>query len=441
MLFAKKQPVNNLSRDERVVPILERRQDLTTLDINSEDDRAAICTCLRSDVSLAKTLDLNRPQHLAILKVWLKDNYRNYLLCHNCGVQHPDLLFYYLKNKLRDDAYAGNQVSTMALATSLDKKLIFNYSYTTKQGETIAYFDELLGVPTSLVVNANLKLKLVEAQKLLARIDIDVPYIDLSVITDFITCYLSRVVRDTVLSFIREKKLSYYDLPQHYTALNQSIEQNLGECLKDSGLVVVNFLIRNINVTDNTDVLLRHQFFALAEDERVKAHEQKLAQAALDLYERKAAIHEKYPNFPLSLTEAEKDLAMNRYLMRMGRDTTLRADIKEIQLGIRESRRVDKIGTAAATPSYPQAKFKQNKHNRKQIDFFPKENELQQEPCAKKPANDVDCFACRYYQEHSAAATPAEPSTTVTPKVATPAKETVAPAAAQEPTATQEKQG
>lgn len=426
-MFGKKPQTNVVSRDERVVPILERRQELTILDINREDDRAAICTCLKSDVSLAKTLDLSRPDQLAILKVWLKDNYRNYLLCHNCGVQHPDLLFYYLKNKLRDDAYAGNQVSTMALATSLDKKLIFNYSYTTKQGETIAYFDQLLGVPTSLVVNANVKLKLLDAQKLLARIDIDVPYIDLSVITDFITCYLSRVVRDTVLSFIREKELSYYDLPQHYTALNQSVEENLGACLQDSGLVVVSCLIRDINVTDNTDVLLRHQFFALAEDERVKAHEQRLAQAALDLYERKAAIHEKYPNFPLSLTEAEKDLAMNRYLMRMGRDTTLRADIKEIQLGIRETRRVDKIGTEALTPSYPQAKFKGKSSSKKQLISLPQENELHQEQPAKKPAGDVDCFACRYYQEHTPTPAAADKTQPVTTGAATPVGETMAP--------------
>lgn len=431
-MFGKKPQTNVLSRDERVVPILERRQELTILDINREDDRAAICTCLKSDVSLAKTLDLTRPDQLAILKVWLKDNYRNYLLCHNCGVQHPDLLFYYLKNKLRDDAYAGNQVSTMALATSLDKKLIFNYSYTTKQGETIAYFDQLLGVPTSLVVNANLKLKLLDAQKLLTRIDIDVPYIDLSVITDFITCYLSRVVRDTVLSFIREKELSYYDLPQHYTALNQSVEENLGECLKDSGLVVVSCLIRDINVTDNTDVLLRHQFFALAEDERVKAHEQRLAQAALDLYERKAAIHEKYPNFPLSLTEAEKDLAMNRYLMRMGRDTTLRADIKEIQLGIRETRRVDKIGTEALTPNYPQAKFKGKSSSKKQLISLPQENELHQEQPAKKPTGDVDCFACRYYQEHTPTPTAADKTQAATTGATTPAPDTVASTEAKE---------
>ena len=325
---------------EQAVPYLEYRKRLSELDFKKLKDVEIAIYCLNVNPTMIKDINVNSERDLTVLKIWIKRDYSNYLLCLKNKVDHIDLLTLYISEKLKKtrDIYDKD----MALITSYDKKLVFNYQYETKKGETISYFDKALGVPTSLVARARVKLKLMNAQKLVEKIDIDIKSIDLAIVTGFITSILNTIVRDTILSFINSKNMSFYDLPQHYTVINKGILNNLNECFNECGLAALDFSISDISVSDNTDTLLKNQFYAIAEAERVKAHEQRMESASLDLYERKAAIHNKYPNFPITLTEAEKDMALNRYLTRMGEDTELKADIRDGKLG---TRKVDIDGT------------------------------------------------------------------------------------------------
>ncbi len=359
MGFWKKRNQENLPISERAKPYLEYRRELGELDFSSGDDFALAIYCLENDTSLVRTLDVDDDEQRNLLKQWIENIWDEtgecrYLSCLQFGVDHPELLMQYIRLKLvKTDPHDKE----MVLTESYDDKLVFNYQYETKRGETVAYFDQALGVPTSLVVKANIKLKLIDPQALVEKIDMSLKQIDLAIVTGFITNKLNQVVRDTLLSFITYKKLSFYDLPQHYTVINKGVMEKITDSFNDCGLSTIDFSVSDIAVTDNTDVLLRNQFFAIAEAERVKAHEQKLESAALDLYERKAAIHAKYPNFPLTLTEAEKDLALNRYLTRKGKDTALKADIKATKLATRE---INRLGTRTETPEVVSTKYVNN---------------------------------------------------------------------------------
>lgn len=315
---------------EQARPYLEHKKRLTELDFSKVKDVEIAIYCLNVNPPMVQDLNVNVERELSILQIWIKRDYSNYLLCVKNKVDHTALLTLYLTEKLQKTL--NSALEGVSLITSFDKKLVLNYMYETKRGETISYFDKALGVPTSLVAKANVKLKLIDAQKLVEKIDIDVKYIDMSIVTNFVTASLNRIVRDTILSFIATKNLSYYDLPQHYTLINGGILDNLREYFRTCGLDATEFALSDISVPNNTDAMLKNQFFAIAEAERIKTYEQRMESASLDLYERKAAIHSKYPDFPLTLTEAEKDLALNRYLTRMGRDTSLKADIEEKQL-------------------------------------------------------------------------------------------------------------
>lgn len=341
-MFGKKEkqiPVDAPVAD-RARPYLEHKKRLSELDFQKKADMEILNFCLRAVSAMVNELNLDVEHEFALLKKWVENDYSNYISCAKNGVTHVDLLTLYLWKKI-EATVEGND--GMSLITSYDNKLVINYRYETKKGETISYFDKALGVPTSLVATAELKLKLANAQKLVEKIDVDVKYIDAVIVNNFITATLNRVVRDTILNFIDKNNASFYDLPHYYTAINQTVLEALRAAFAVSGLDATDFALSDISVPNNTGKLLQNQFFAIAEAERVKAYEQRMEKASLDLYERKAAIHSKYPDFPITLTETEKDLALNRYLIRMGQDTSLKADIEEKDI----SRRVKKTGGTA----------------------------------------------------------------------------------------------
>ncbi len=325
---------------EQARPFLEHRRRLSDLDFENANNVEIAIYCLNANPTMARDLDVNDPRGLAILKIWVRKDYSNYLLCINNNVNHIELLTLYIIGKLYKTLGTGNE--GISLLASYDKKLLINYQYETKSGETISYFDKNLGVPTALVAKANLRLKLVNAQVLVNRIDIALRYLDMALVTNFITGIINKNMRDTILSFINSNELSFYDLPQYYTDINQAVFAKLSAQFAECGLALTEFTLSDISVPNNTDKLLRDSFFAISEAERMKEHEYKMEKEALDLYERKASIHSKYPDFPITLTEAEKDFALNRYLTRIGKDTSLSADINDKVL---ENRKVVNKGT------------------------------------------------------------------------------------------------
>lgn len=334
---------------DRARPYLEHKKSLTDLDARKKADMEIVNFCLRSVPSMVTEFNLDHKDEMAILKKWITNDYSNYLICAKNGVTHIELLTLYVWKKTQA-TLSGND--GMSLISSFDSKMVIQYHYETKQGETISYFDKALGVPTSLVAVADLKLKLIDAQKLVEKIDVEIKYLDAVIISNFITATLCRIVRDEILSFISEHDATFYDLPHYYTAINQKILESLQATFESCGLEATDFALTDISVPNNTDKLLQNQFFAIAEAERIKAYEQRMEKASLDLYERKAEIHNKYPDFPLTLTETEKDLALNRYLKRMGQDTELRAEIQEKRIPQRVKEKGGTV-TVAHTSSAP----------------------------------------------------------------------------------------
>lgn len=328
---------------EQARPYYEGRKSISDLDFRTTKGVEIARYCLRNYPYKAKDFDVGNERHLSVLKKWINENLKNYITCVDLGIdkiiKNPELLAAYLANKLTATL---NETEGLSLINSYDNRLVLNYHYETKRGETISYFDTALGVPTSLVATANIRLKLVNAQKLVEKVDVDIHKIDAPIVVSFITAAFNGIVRDMVLSLIATENLSFYDLSQYYTQLNQAMMDKLGEYFNACGLEATYFAFSDISVPNNTEHLLKNQFFAIAEAERIKVHEQKMEKASLDLYERKAEIHSKYPDFPITLTEAEKDFALKRYLARTGHDTTLKSDIKEKAL---TGRKEDLSGT------------------------------------------------------------------------------------------------
>ena len=313
---------------EQALPYLEYRSNLKELDFHNQNNVALARYCFDHNPALVSSLNPDSANDVIALKSWIKTNISHYFLCRKHGVDNLELLTLYLTKKMTM-THDATKNQDLILLTSYDRKFLLDYQYKTMHGETIAYFDETLGIPVSLVAHANVKLKLTNAQKLVEKIDVDLISLDLDLVKNYLTGILNRVIRDTVLTFISSKKPSYYELPQYYTLLNKGIVSALSVNFAECGWSLVEFNLSDLTVPNDTDKLLKSQLFAISEAERLKNYEQKMERQSLDLYERKAAIHEKYPNFPVGMTETEKDLALNRYLNRIGKETKLRAELNE----------------------------------------------------------------------------------------------------------------
>ena len=315
-------------------PYIERQKDFIDLaELKEARDLEIALFCLEHKSNFLSELNINKPSHMKILKNYVNKNYSNYLMLPRYNLECEDLLGIYLYKKFIE---ATKEKKTISVMRSYEKKTVLCYRYETKKGETIAYFDKMLGVPTVLKVTADLKIKIVGPERLMKAIDVEVEMIDLNLTENYIDTIVGKNLRDIILNYLQKNDLTYYLMPQHYTPIGEEVKKKLNESLTDAGLEICDLNILDITIPNNTNEMFERQFFAIAEAERVKDYEYRMENAALDLYEKKAEIHNKYPDFPVTLTESEKDFALNRYLKRIGVNTDLTADIENDTLATRE---------------------------------------------------------------------------------------------------------
>ncbi len=325
----KKDPTPQDPISEAAKPYLTGKKPFLNLDFTNYRDREIALYCLKRNTALLQQLDKEQASHVSLLSSWIDKDFSNYIHIYNFKLSTPALLERYLYLKFRATKSYDTDLSLMH---SLKGKMMLCYRYTTKKGETISYFDNSLGVPTPLLVTADLRLKMINPDAFITALDYHITILDLPLAFDKIHAVINKSIRDSLLRFIMDNHLTYYQLPQFYSELNAAVADNLNVALKTYGLEVVDLNILDISISNNTQELFEKQYFAISEARRVKEYEYAMEETALNLYEKKAEIHNKFPEFPVTLTEAEKDFALNRYLNRNGIDTSLSAEIRKKHL-------------------------------------------------------------------------------------------------------------
>lgn len=309
----------------KVNDIKSGKESLQSLDFTLAQDREVALKCIQDQRPLACQLDVTDEHQREVLKAWITHDYAN-LLALDVQQRHPELVAIYLFEKLNGRSSVVDNAHTYK---SYDQQQVITYGYETKEGEAVCYFDKMLGVPTSLKVNALFKFKVTDALALVRAVDIEISRIDFRLVIGYITDKINDAIREVLLGVIDGQKLSYYELSRHYADISKNLGDMLNVQFVNSGLVTSDVRILNITIPNDTSKQLESQYFALAEMERVKERENALEEASLKLYEAKAAIHKKYPEYPVTLTEAEKDMALNRYLKRIGSSVQYSAKIKQ----------------------------------------------------------------------------------------------------------------
>ncbi len=305
--------------------VLSEKIKFSSLNLAKETERRAAVECMNANTAYARKLNPADEFQRKTLCEWVACRYSNILLL-NENQLHKDLVNIYLYEKFtKVEGYDKNK--TIWLLKSYDKNICVFYNYETREGEIVRYFDKQLALPIKLKTTAKVKLKIVDSLELVKKIDLDLSQIDLNLAVVTLHDLINKCIRNVVLKVIEENDATFFDLSKYYQSMGERAAKDLRELCLGYGLSVADVSILNIVIPNNATEKLENQYFALAEAERIKNFENEMAEQALKRYEEKAAIHEKYPNFPLTLTEAEKDFALNRYLKRTGEQDKYEADI------------------------------------------------------------------------------------------------------------------
>lgn len=318
--------------------VLDGRKEFLELDFKDPLEREIAVECIKAKEEYIYLLDADDKDQKNILL--------DYVALAKTRENKYERIFKLLRKQLNKDIldiYLGERFeeSKEKFADSLDvyrgytSSLILSYDYETKQGETLCYFDKSLGIPAKLCIKSNFKLKLVNSLLLVKKLDIAISAINLDSIINMLNNELNTLLRDTVLNFVEENNLTFFELSKNYTKLSKTIVNNAEESFGEFGIEVADLSIKDISLSNNAGKMLEEQYFAIAEAERVKEFEHRIEETSLDFYEKKAIIHSKYPSFPVSLTEAEKDFAFDRFLRKENKGRVYSTKLDEIKLATR----------------------------------------------------------------------------------------------------------
>lgn len=295
-----------------------------------------------------KDLNSKLPSHRQGFYQYVKNNHRNLLtelkdehdkpFLENCLKMDP-MLFIYLKPDQYTEEWASkylveriNKTDAKSgfLTRSFEHKLMFNTYYSTHEGEQIFYYDNDLKTQLFLIAKIHVVFKVKDAIQFLKKLDVDVQYIGYNGVKQALLDWVNTAYRRVILQEVGAGNSGIYKLNVKHEELEKAIQNELTAILSDGGLLAEKVSIKQLSLVDETAKLLERHGLEYLIEQRRQDLEIEYEKASLVNYEKKAAIHSANPDFTPTLTEAEKDFALNRYIRKSKFEG---GELQEIKLG------------------------------------------------------------------------------------------------------------
>ncbi len=298
-----------------VVDLVQGVLDVNALNLAKANQRAAFLQALEERPAiLTKVLKVNEA-HFFTLAINKKPEY----FVHLKREQYTnELAQIYLFDRLNNSSDKSSQ--TILVRKSLDNKVVFMISYLSTEADELYYLDKELQVPVSLRSNVILTLKLDDAVALIDKLDTHVTQLGEEKIKGVISDIVANQYKSYLNSYITEKQIGYYTLCTSLNDLENEFTKYISEVFKPFGISVSDFVIKNIAIPKDIQNKIEDQAFKIRQRRADVEADSEFAKLSLESYEAKLAIHNKYPNAEVTLTEYEKDLALKRYLIKTGLD-------------------------------------------------------------------------------------------------------------------------
>ena len=294
-----------------------------------------LSSCLQQETVSTKQLDFEndihkqafyvavrrRPALLAMASGKDANNFVAYALKEN-----PELLIYLPRDRWTDEwliwylSYRFQKTgmdTNVTCQSSFDDKLILTYQAASQSD--LCYHDYELGIPIAMRCFIYASFKLLNPFVFLQGVDLGIESVGANALNALMTNTIETIVRAELLSYIKEKKIGYYSLCESTKEVEERIEKALVAAFNNYGISVVRFTIKQMAIPKSMQTKIENLLFEIRQRRINVEAETEFAAVSLKNYQSKLEIQEKNPNAEHGLTEYEKDLALKRYLIKMGR--------------------------------------------------------------------------------------------------------------------------
>ena len=298
-----------------VLDLVQGSLDVNALNLAISNHREAFLQALKERPALLTKVSKVNEAHFFTLAIQKNPEY----FIHLKRGQYTDKLAQiFLFDRISKTAPEKSS-QTILVRKSLDDKVVFTLSYLSSEDDELYYLDKELQVPVSLRSNIILTLKLDNAVDLIDKLDTHITQLGEQKIKSVILDIVANQYKTYLNSYITEKKIGYYTLCTSLNDVEDGFVKYIAKIFAPYGISVSDFVIKNIAIPKDIQNKLEDQAFKIRQRRSDVEADAEFAKLSLESYEAKLAIHSKYPNSEVSLTEYEKDLALKRYLTKVGR--------------------------------------------------------------------------------------------------------------------------
>ena len=319
--------LDDKSVETLVVDLVQGITDVNQLNLAKANQRQAFFKALEERPALLTKVSKINEEHF--FSVAIKKN-PSYFVHLSTSQYTNELAQIYLFSRLSEKS-TGRQAQATAspdvlVRKSLDDRIVFTYSYLSAEGDELYYLDKELQVPVSLKSNIMLTLKLEDAVEFINKLDTHITQLGEEKIKSVILDIIATQYKSYLNSYLNKNQIGYYTLCTSLNDVETGFIKVIGNTFKPYGISVSDFVIKSIAIPKDIQYKLEDQAFKIRQRRAEVEADAEFAKISLESYEAKLAIHNKYPETELTLTEYEKDLALKRYLTKVGRGATESVD-------------------------------------------------------------------------------------------------------------------
>ncbi len=308
--------IENKEVEELVQLLIYETLDINELHLAKQKQREAFLKLIKKRPNLLSRVKPQYANHFFTVAINEDHEYFVYLKRE----QYTDeLAQLYLSKRLENVNDDGRDKSqNLIVQKSMDNKIIFNYSYVTPEDEELYYLDKELEVPTSIKSSIKISLKLVDAVKMIDKLDTHITELGEKKIRSVLSDIIDNNYKSYLNSFINEKNAGYYTLCTSLKELELGFTEEMRTVFAPYGIDIIGFTIKKIAIPKDIQHKIEDQAFRVRQRRAEIVADAEFAKKSLENYEAKLSIQQKYPDSAKSLTEYEKDLALKRYLIKTG---------------------------------------------------------------------------------------------------------------------------
>ena len=306
--------LDNVAVETLVPELINETEDINRLNVMKQNQRDAFLKAIATRPKLlekVKGLSANQ-----LLTVAIKKDYRNFTYLKR--EQYTEELAQIFLSKRLNEYVNEDKSSHLTFEKSMDNKLVFIYSYVSQEGDELYYLDKELQVPASIRSSLKMSFKLTDALALIDKMDTHITQLGQSKICSTLTDIISSNYRAILNEYIVKNDIGYYTLCSSLTEVEEYLKEKMNKAFESYGIVLNEMIIKKLAIPKDIQFKLEDQAFQIRKKRAEIDADTEFSKKSLEAYAEKLEIQEKYPNATHSLTEYEKDLALKRYLIKMG---------------------------------------------------------------------------------------------------------------------------